>query len=54
MSVKRNGIGQIKREKPNRDYRRAHFIGAARLVQTGRPLDSFRGKVLMALKRYFA
>jgi hypothetical protein len=30
MTVKRNGIGHIKRSAPNRDYRRKHIQGAIR------------------------
>lgn len=30
MATKRNGIGQVKRTNPNRDFRRKHLQGAIR------------------------
>ena len=55
MTVKRNGYGQIKRTEQNRDFRRAHLRGAAKLVANGNRLpESFGTRMKNALLRYFA
>jgi hypothetical protein len=55
MSVKRNEFNREKRIESNRDFRRAHLQGAARLVQNcERHISSFKGRMLAALNRLFA
>lgn len=55
MSAKRNAFGRMKRSEPNRDYRRKHLKGAAKLVAAGNRLpENFGTRMKNALLRYFA
>ena len=54
MSAYRNEVGQIKRTAENRDFRRKHLKGAAKLVAAGNRLpESFGARMKAALLRYF-